>query len=73
MKKLAVIGYPIAHSYSPLMHNFISREIDADFVYSAVEAPPEKLGEIVEKLKADGVSGFNVTAPHKFNVMQYLD
>lgn len=73
MKKLAVIGYPIAHSYSPLMHNFISREIDADFVYSAVEAPPEKLGEIVEKLKADGVSGFNVTAPHKFNIMQYLD
>ena len=73
MKKLAVIGYPIAHSYSPLMHNFISREMKADYVYEAVETPPEKLGEIVEKLKADGVLGFNVTAPHKFNVMQYLD
>lgn len=73
MKKLAVIGYPIAHSYSPLMHNYISREMNADYVYEAVETPPEKLGEIVEKLKADGVLGFNVTAPHKFNVMQYLD
>lgn len=73
MKKLAVIGYPIAHSYSPLMHNYISREMGADYIYSAVETPPEKLGEIVENLKTDGVLGFNVTAPHKFNVMQYLD
>ncbi|MBQ7986747.1 MAG: shikimate dehydrogenase [Clostridia bacterium] len=73
MKKLAVIGWPIAHSYSPLMHNYISREMNADYVYEAVETPPEKLGEIVSKLKADGVLGFNVTAPHKFNVMQYLD
>lgn len=73
MKKLAVIGYPIAHSYSPVMHNFISKKINADYVYEAIETPPEKLGEVVAKLKADGVCGFNVTAPHKFNVMQYLD
>ena len=73
MKKLTVIGYPIAHSYSPLMHNFISREINADYVYEAVETPPEKLGEIVLMLKDSGVVGFNVTAPHKFNVMKYLD
>ncbi len=73
MRKLAVIGYPIAHSYSPLMHNFISREMNSDYIYSAVETPPEKLEEIVENLKTDGVLGFNVTAPHKFNVMKYLD
>jgi len=73
MKKLAVIGYPIAHSYSPLMHNFISKEMNADYHYEAYETPPEKLGEVVSELKADGVLGFNVTAPHKFNVMQYLD
>lgn len=73
MKKLAVIGYPIAHSYSPLMHNFISEKMSADYLYEAVETPPEKLSEVVRKLKADGVLGFNVTAPHKFNVMQYLD
>ena len=73
MKKLAVIGYPIAHSYSPLMHNFISKEMNADFCYEAVETPPEKLGEVVLKLKNSGVVGFNVTAPHKFNVMKYLD
>jgi len=73
MKKLAVIGYPIAHSYSPVMHNFISEAVNADYHYYAVETPPEKLGEVVSQLKEDGVLGFNVTAPHKFNVMQYLD
>lgn len=73
MKKLAVIGYPIAHSYSPVMHNFISKKMNADYIYEAVETPPEKLGEVVKMLKDEGVCGFNVTAPHKFNVMQYLD
>lgn len=73
MKKLAVIGYPIAHSYSPVMHNFISKKMNADYIYEAIETPPEKLGEVVSRLKADGVCGFNVTAPHKINVMQYLD
>lgn len=73
MKKLAVIGYPIAHSYSPVMHNFISENMNAGYLYEAIETPPEKLEEVVSKLKADGVCGFNVTAPHKFNVMKYLD
>ncbi len=73
MKKLAVIGHPIAHSYSPLMHNYISREMNQEYIYEAFDVAPENLGEAVAKLKADGILGFNVTAPHKFNVMQYLD
>lgn len=73
MKKLAVIGYPIAHSYSPVMHNFISEKMHSDYVYEAVETPLDGLGDVVAELKADGVCGFNVTAPHKFAVMQYLD
>ena len=73
MKKLAVIGHPIAHSYSPLMNNFISREMKQDYIYEVIDVAPENLGEAIAKLKADGYAGFNVTAPHKFNVMQYLD
>ena len=73
MKKLAVIGHPIAHSYSPLMQNFISREMNRDYIYEAFDVPPEELGEMVSKLKAEGYVGFNVTAPLKFDVMQYLD
>lgn len=73
MKKLAVIGHPIAHSYSPLMHNYISREMNQEYIYEAFDVAPENLGDAVAKLKADGVLGFNVTAPHKFEVMQFLD
>lgn len=73
MKKLAVIGHPIAHSYSPVMNNFISREMKQDYIYEVIDVAPENLGEAIAKLKADGYAGFNVTAPHKFNVMQYLD
>lgn len=73
MNRLAVIGYPISHSFSPPMHNFISKEMNAPYVYEAIEVAPERLGEAVEKLKKNGFRGFNVTAPHKIEIMKYLD
>ncbi len=73
MKKLAIIGYPVSHSFSPAMHNFISERINAPYSYSAVEVLPGEVKEAVLKLKADGICGFNVTAPHKFAIMECLD
>lgn len=73
MKKLAVIGYPIKHSYSPLIHNFISKKLNAPYVYEQVETPPDELGDVVKKLKDEGYLGFNVTAPYKEKVIEYLD
>ena len=72
-KKLAVIGYPIAHSFSPMLHNFISAEMRQDYKYDAIEVSPSELGSAVKKLKDTGISGFNVTAPHKLEIMKYLD
>lgn len=73
MKKLAIIGSPVAHSHSPAMHNFISEHIGADYHYGAVEVLPEELESAVFMLKKEGYAGFNVTAPHKQKIMQYLD
>ncbi len=73
MKKLAIIGYPVSHSFSPAMHNFISKKMNASYNYEAVEVAPGEVAAAVEKLKNDGVCGFNVTAPHKFEIMNYLD
>ncbi len=73
INRLAVIGYPISHSFSPLMHNYISKQMNAPFAYEAREVLPEKLGKAVESLKNEGFCGFNVTAPHKIEVMKYLD
>jgi 3-dehydroquinate dehydratase/shikimate dehydrogenase len=66
-----VIGNPIGHSLSPLLHNtaFRARKIDAVFVPFLVE----NLGEFLGSLKRLGVSGLSVTIPHKEKIIGFLD
>ncbi|WHY90597.1 shikimate dehydrogenase [Neobacillus cucumis] len=74
MKKLfAVLGDPIGHSMSPVMHNdlFSFYNIDAD--YLPFQVKPENLGDAVKGLKAIGAGGFNVTIPHKSTIIPFLD
>lgn len=72
-KQLGIIGYPVKHSFSPAMHNFISETIHNNYVYSAWCVKPENLKEAINGIRALGISGINVTAPHKVEVMKYLD
>lgn len=72
-KQLGIIGYPVEHSFSPKMHNFISERIHNNYVYCAWCVEPEKLGDAINGMRAFGISGMNVTAPHKVEVMKYLD
>lgn len=72
-KQLGIIGYPVEHSFSPKMHNFISESIHNNYVYCAWCVEPEKLGDAINGMRAFGISGMNVTAPHKVEVMKYLD
>ncbi|MGY4690383.1 shikimate dehydrogenase [Salibacterium sp. K-3] len=72
-KLFGVIGHPVGHSLSPLMHNDQFQYQGLPYFYHAFDVMPEYLGEAVQGLKALGVSGFNVTVPHKIEVMQYLD
>jgi len=74
MKKLyAVIGDPIGHSMSPAMHNDLFQHYHLDAHYHALQVKSEQLEDAVKGLKAIGVSGFNVTIPHKVNIMPLLD
>ncbi|MEY8347870.1 MULTISPECIES: shikimate dehydrogenase [Bacillus cereus group] len=74
MKQLyGVIGNPIGHSLSPLMHNDAFENCSIDAHYHAFLVEEMALGEAVKGLKALGVSGFNVTTPHKVSIMKYLD
>lgn len=73
MKNLAIIGYPVMHSLSPKMHNFISNELGIDYFYRHIEVAPENLEQAIAELRQEKISGFNVTAPHKVEVMKYLD
>lgn len=72
-KTFAVIGDPINHSLSPAIHNAAFRELNMDCTYIAYKIAKDELEEGIESLKKINISGFNVTIPHKVNMMKYLD
>ncbi len=63
--KAGVIGYPIKHSKSPIIHNHWIAQYGLKGEYGAVEIAPDKLKEGMQRLIDDGYAGFNVTIPHK--------
>ncbi len=74
MKSLyAVIGKPIAHSMSPVMHNDLFQHYELDAHYQAFAIEPNDLVDAIKGFRAIGISGFNVTVPHKIAVMPLLD
>jgi shikimate dehydrogenase len=74
MKKLyAVIGNPIAHSMSPVMHNDLFQHYDVDAHYHAFDIKSSDLADAVKGFRAIHLAGFNVTVPHKLAIMPLLD
>ncbi|MEH6955446.1 shikimate dehydrogenase [Neobacillus drentensis] len=74
MKKLfAVLGNPIGHSMSPVMLNDLFSYYNIDAVYLPFQVEDADLHDAVKGLKALGVGGFNVTVPHKSNIIPFLD
>jgi shikimate dehydrogenase len=71
-KILGVMGHPIAHSLSPVMHNAALRYLGADYVYIPLAVPPHDLAGVLASLRAIDCRGFNVTIPHKQAVMAHL-
>ncbi|MFQ3548588.1 MAG: shikimate dehydrogenase [Armatimonadota bacterium] len=72
-KVLGVFGHPIAHSVSPAMHNAAIKALGLDYIYVPFHVLPELLESAVTGTRALNISGFNVTIPHKENVIKYLD
>ena len=64
--KYAVIGNPIAHSKSPLIHRLFAEQTGQHISYEAVLAPLDGFPATVERLRKDGYKGCNVTVPFKF-------
>jgi len=69
----AVIGKPIAHSLSPVMHQAGYLAIGLNAVYHRFEVHEAELGAAVQGLKALGFSGWNVTLPYKEKIIEYID
>lgn len=69
----AIIGNPVDHSLSPVMQNAAFGAVGLDTVYLALRVEPSMLRQAIEGFKAINLRGFNVTIPHKVEVMKYLD
>ncbi|MCC8049956.1 MAG: shikimate dehydrogenase [Clostridiales bacterium] len=68
-----LIGSPVAHSISPMMHNEAFRLLGLDAVYLCFDTKDRDLGTMVRALRDMNVFGFNITMPDKERVMEYLD
>jgi shikimate dehydrogenase len=64
-KAACVIGWPVEHSRSPLIHNYWINQIGLDAEYRREAVPPDRLSEFVSRLAGLGYVGANVTVPHK--------
>ncbi|CAG0939706.1 shikimate dehydrogenase [Gallionellaceae bacterium] len=68
--RYAVIGNPIAHSKSPLIHAEFARQTGQDLNYEAIEAPLDGFAATIARLRNEGYKGCNITVPFKFEAYQ---
>ena len=73
MKHFAVIGNPLEHSLSPVLHNWVFKSLNIQAEYRKIRLEKKNLSDIVKKIKNDELDGFNVTIPYKENIMKFLD
>lgn len=69
----ALLGSPVSHSISPLMHNEAFRLLGLDYAYLCFDVNEDTLADAVAGLKACGARGFNLTMPNKNKVVELLD
>jgi len=68
--RYAVIGHPIAHSKSPLIHGLFAQATGQDMVYTAIEAPLDGFAAVVHAFRAQGGRGLNITLPFKLQAFE---
>ncbi|OLP19417.1 shikimate dehydrogenase [Leptolyngbya sp. 'hensonii'] len=69
---LGVIGDPIQHSLSPVMHNAAIADLGVDYVYLPFHVKPSDLTPAIKGFEAIGVQGFSITLPHKQTILPLL-
>ncbi|MFN3567396.1 MAG: shikimate dehydrogenase [Caldimicrobium sp.] len=72
-KVWGIIGDPVSHSLSPLMHNIAFRELNIKGVYGAFLVKKENLAQAIDGIKALDIQGISVTIPHKESIIPFLD
>lgn len=71
--KLCVIGDPVEHSLSPVIHNTILERSGLPYVYGRVQVRAEDTAAFLARAKEEGYGGFNATMPHKTALVELMD
>lgn len=69
----AVIGSPISHSLSPIIHQDFSDQTHKSLSYKKIEVTSNTLADFIKKVKRENLHGFNITSPLKESVIPHLD
>ncbi len=70
---VGLIGHPVEHSFSPPMHNAAFDALGLNYAYVAFDVNPNDLKSAIEGAESLNIKGFNVTIPHKIEVIRHLD
>ncbi|MDP6047948.1 MAG: shikimate dehydrogenase [Candidatus Bathyarchaeota archaeon] len=74
MKVCFLLGYPVSHSMSAVMHNAAFQELELDYRYKLKSVPPDELGALVaSELRRNEYAGGSITIPHKLAIMEHLN
>ena len=73
MKNYLVIGNPIEHSLSPILHNYWIKDSDIDAIYEKQQLSEDEIKNLILKIRKKKINGVNVTVPFKRRVIHYLD
>ena len=73
IKKFGIIGKPIKHSLSPVLHNYWFEKYEINANYSIIDVNEDNLKDVVSKIKDKALSGLNITLPYKQRIVPHLD
>ena len=71
--RYGVMGYPVAHSRSPVIHKLFAQQTGQELQYELLRVAPEKLEEAVRQFQRTGGKGLNITVPHKRAIFRLVD
>ena len=72
-KSFGIIGNPITHSLSPILHNYWFKKYNIEANYSLLNVTEENLKNVINKIRDKELSGINVTLPYKQKIIPFID
>jgi len=73
MKNFAVIGNPIKHSLSPILHRWVYKALNLDAKYIKIKISANSLSDFIKNINKNNLDGINITLPFKISSMEYVD